>query len=77
LSDQNSSHNSSRNRESLRAKASAFFKEKADRNVAIYQQMETERVVTDTKIARLRALRLAKEESEREDANPAASRGTL
>jgi hypothetical protein len=57
---------STRDRENLRNKASAVFKEKANRNVATYQQMETDRLVGETKIAKLRALRLAKEEADRE-----------
>jgi hypothetical protein len=66
---------SARDRDNLRNKASAFFKEKTDRNVATYQQMETDRLVGETKIAKLRALRLAKEETDREiarlaEANP-------
>ena len=57
---------SARDREISRNKASTFFKEKADRNVATYQQMETDRLISETKIAKLRALRLAKEEADRE-----------
>jgi hypothetical protein len=57
-----------RDREGLRNKAAAFFKEKADRKVAVYRQMETDRLISDTKIAKLRALRLAKEEADREAA---------
>jgi hypothetical protein len=74
MTDSNSSHNGARDRESLRTKASAFFKEKVDRNAAIYQQMETDRLVSDTKIAKLRALRLAKEEADREEARRAGPR---
>ena len=57
---------SAHERENSRNKASAFFKEKANRNVATYQQMETDRLIGETKIAKLRALRLAKEEADRE-----------
>jgi hypothetical protein len=57
---------SAQDRENSRNKASAFFKEKADRNVATYQQMETDRLIGETKIAKLRALRLAKEDADRE-----------
>jgi hypothetical protein len=57
---------SAHDRENSRNKASAFFKEKANRNVATYQQMETDRLIGETKIAKLRALRLAKEEADRE-----------
>ena len=60
---------STHDRESSRNRASAFFKEeKANRNVATYQQMETDRLIGETKIAKLRALRLAKEEADRETA---------
>ena len=59
---------SARDRENSLNKASAFFKEKADRHVATYQQMETDRLIGETKIAKLRALRLAKEEADREAA---------
>jgi hypothetical protein len=57
---------SARDRENSRNKASAFFKEKANRNIATFQQMETDRLIGETKIAKLRALRLAKEETDRE-----------
>ncbi len=68
MTDFDSSRNGSngRDREGLRNKAASFFKEKVDRNVAIYRQMETDRLVSETKIAKLRALRLAKEEADRE-----------
>ncbi len=70
MADWSSSHNGSsgRDREVLRNRAAAFFKEKVTRNVAIFQQMETDRLVSETKIAKLRALRLAKEEVDREAA---------
>jgi hypothetical protein len=70
VTDSNSSRpgSNARDRENSRNKASAFFKEKASRTVATYQQMETDRLVGETKIAKLRALRLAKEEAEREAA---------
>ena len=55
-------------RNGARSKAALFFKEKVDSKVALYREMETERALVDTKIAKLRALRLAKEESEREEA---------
>jgi predicted TIM-barrel fold metal-dependent hydrolase len=57
---------SPRDREKLRDKAATFFKEKANRNVATYQQMETDRLIGETKIAKLRTLRLAKEDADRE-----------
>ena len=57
---------SAHDRENSRNKASAYFKEKANRNVATFQQMETDRLIGETKIAKLRALRLAKEDADRE-----------
>ena len=53
-------------RDALRNKAGEFFKEKEKRSAAIFEQMQTERVISDAKTAKLRALRLAKEEAERE-----------
>jgi hypothetical protein len=67
-----------RDREAQRRKALDFFKEKGDRKTAIFQQMETERAIGDAKTAKLRALRLAKEDADREaariaqDGKPAA-----
>jgi hypothetical protein len=59
---------STQDRENSRNKASAFFKEKTNRNIATFQQMETDRLIGETKIAKLRALRLAKDEADREEA---------
>jgi hypothetical protein len=56
------------NRENLRDKASEFFKEKETRRAAVFEQMKTERVVSDARTAKLRALRLAKEAADREAA---------
>jgi hypothetical protein len=55
-------------RDTLREKAGQFFKEKEKRSSAIFEQMQTDRVVSDAKTAKLRALRLAKEEVDREAA---------
>jgi hypothetical protein len=75
VTDLSSSHAGSgaRGRENARNKASAFFKEKANRSVATYQQMETDRLIGETKIAKLRALRFAKEDADREEARIAAA----
>lgn len=54
-----------------RAKASEFFDEKKKRSEAVFEQMQTERVIGDAKTAKLRALRLAKEAADREFACPA------
>lgn len=56
------------NRENLRDKASEFFREKEKRSAAVFEQMKTERVISDAKTAKLRALRLAKEAADRETA---------
>jgi hypothetical protein len=57
-----------RDRDSVRKKALEHFTAKENRNSVIYQQMETERVASDAKTAKLRELRLAKEETDREAA---------
>ena len=51
-------------------KASEFAKEKQKRSAAVFEQMQTERVIGDAKTAKLRALRLAKEAADREAALP-------
>jgi hypothetical protein len=63
-------------RESLRHKAGEFSKEKEKRSAAVFEQMQTERGISDAKTAKLRALRLAKEDADREAAaaKPADSR---
>lgn len=60
-------------RDNVRRKASEIFKVKESRTAAIYQQMETERTLSDAKTAKLRALRLAKEEGDRAAARLAAN----
>ena len=55
-------------RDALRNKANEFFKEKEKRSAAVFEQMQTERVISDAKTAKLRALRLAKEDADREAA---------
>jgi hypothetical protein len=55
-----------RDSESSRSRAASFFKKKGNSsNVTTYEQMETDRLISETKIAKLRALRLAKEEIDR------------
>lgn len=68
-----------RDRDGKRRRADAFFKEKETRNTSVFRQMQTERVINDAKTAKLRALRLARDEADRETAriaeenkNPAA-----
>ena len=55
-------------RDSVRPKAGEFFKEKEKRSAAVFEQMQTERVISDAKTAKLRALRLARDDAEREAA---------
>ena len=57
----------SSNREKQRIAASGFFNEKKKRNEAVFEQMQTERVISDAKTAKLRALRLAKEAADRDN----------
>ncbi|HYM30977.1 MAG TPA: hypothetical protein VEU47_06750 [Candidatus Cybelea sp.] len=59
-------------RDGARRKAFELFKSKKNRAVAVNQQIETDRAISDAKMARLRALRLAKEESDRVAARIAA-----
>ena len=54
-----------RNPEQKRHKASGFAKQKEKHSTAVFQQLHTERVISDAKTAKLRALRLAKEEADR------------
>ncbi|HEY8950218.1 MAG TPA: hypothetical protein VIM56_15140 [Rhizomicrobium sp.] len=58
-------------RDNARHKAGEFFKEKEKRSAAVFEQMQTERDLSDAKTAKLRALRLAKEAADREAAQPA------
>ncbi|HEY5336613.1 MAG TPA: hypothetical protein VIJ85_00290 [Rhizomicrobium sp.] len=53
-----------RDRDSLRRKALQHETEKENRKAVIFQEMQTERVASDAKTAKLRALRLAKEEAD-------------
>lgn len=70
-----------RNRsEMLRIKASEFFQEKKKRSETFLEQMQTDRVVSDAKTAKLRALRLAKEAADRNappGSNPEVSMKTV
>jgi hypothetical protein len=54
--------------DAARSKAKEFFKEKQKRGEAVFEQMQTERTISDAKTAKLRALRLAKEEADRDAA---------
>jgi hypothetical protein len=60
-----------RARHGLRDKAAQFQQEREARRTVVYEEMQTERVIGDEKTARLRALRLAKEEADREAARNA------
>jgi len=73
---QNGNNPPERDRESLRRKALQHFTEKENRKAMVFQEMETERTISDAKTAKLRALRLAKEEAEAAAARLAAD-GTV
>jgi len=57
--------NDRNDRDTQRHKAEGFFKEKEKRSAAVFEQMQTDRAVSDAKTAKLRALRLAKEDADR------------
>lgn len=61
-----------RDRDGKRRKDPAVFADSDNRNKALFKQMQTERVQQDAKIAKLRGLRLAREEAEREAASQTA-----
>jgi hypothetical protein len=61
-------------REALRNKAGEFFKEKEKRSAAVFEQMQTARDISDAKTAKLRALRMAKEEADRENTRGPSSK---
>jgi hypothetical protein len=51
-------------RDGLRRKALQHQTEKDNRKAVIFEEMETERSISDAKTAKLRALRLAKEQAD-------------
>ena len=51
-------------RQGLRRKALQHQTEKDNRKAVIFEEMKTDRVISDAKTAKLRALRLAKEEAD-------------
>ena len=63
-----------RDRDGLRRKALQHQTEKDNRKAVIFEEMQTERVISDAKTAKLRALRLAKEQADAANAEikPAA-----
>ena len=61
--------------DAARSKAKEFFKEKQKRGEAVFEQMQTERTISDAKTAKLRSLRLAKEEADREAVRLAGGTG--
>ena len=61
-----------RDRDGARRKAQNYFAVREQRDSAIKQEMNRERAATDAKTEKLRALRLAKEEIDRETARLAA-----
>jgi hypothetical protein len=60
-------------REAVRRNAQSHFTHTERRDELVRQEIEKERAATDAKTARLRALRLAKEEGERAEAERLAS----
>ena len=54
------------NRDSARSKAQSHFEAAEARTTLVRKMMDEERRAADTKTAKLRALRLAKEEADRE-----------
>ncbi len=64
--------NPPRDREGARRKALNHFAAAEKRDTAVKQELARDRAATDAKTAKLRALRLAKEETDREDARIAA-----
>jgi hypothetical protein len=62
-----------RDREGVRRRAQNHFAMAEQRDSTVKQMIDSERNATDAKTAKLRALRLAKEETDREDARIAAA----
>ena len=65
-----------RDRDGKRRTALSFFSGGEVRNKVYFEQMQTERTVLDAKIAKLRGLRLAREEADREAAHLAKENRT-
>ncbi|HEY2069031.1 MAG TPA: hypothetical protein VGG48_05710 [Rhizomicrobium sp.] len=61
-----------RDRDGARRRAQNHFAMAEQRDTLVKQMVEAERVATDAKTAKLRALRIAKEESDRVEAEEAA-----
>jgi hypothetical protein len=55
-------------REAARGKAQKYFTQSEQRDTLVKQEIEKERAAIDAKTAKLRALRLAKEAADREEA---------
>ena len=60
-------------REAVRNRAQKHFAASEQRDTEVRRMIESERAATDAKTAKLRALRLAKEEADRALAPPAAA----
>jgi hypothetical protein len=65
--------NSSEPRDAVRRNAQSHFTHTERRDELVRQEIEKERAATDAKTARLRALRLAKEEGEKAEAEKLAA----
>lgn len=66
-------HSTPQRGDRLRDKANEFFAEKKKRSEVIFEQMQTDRTLSDAKIAKLRALRLARDDAERDAAEKPGS----
>ncbi|HEY1709997.1 MAG TPA: hypothetical protein VGG10_17130 [Rhizomicrobium sp.] len=72
MPDSKSSENGSRDSDRARRRAQNHFTVQAERDALVKQELAAERAASDAKTAKLRALRLAKEEADRETARIAA-----
>ncbi|MGZ5938039.1 MAG: hypothetical protein ACXWLK_11645 [Rhizomicrobium sp.] len=72
MNDQNPLSPPHRDRDGARKKAQNHFAVREERDSAIKQEINRERAANDAKTEKLRALRLAKEETDREVARLAA-----
>jgi len=62
-----------RDRDAARRRAQNHFTVQAERDALVKRELEQERAASDAKTAKLRALRLAKEEADREAAKLAGA----
>jgi hypothetical protein len=72
MPDNKNSESDPNTRDRARRRAQNHFTVQAERDALVKQELAAERAVSDAKTAKLRALRLAKEEADRETARIAA-----